>query len=144
MPVISGQGIDHGLLEVLLNDIVPRLLKDVPAQPTAEELKADPSLSRLVIIFDREGYSPKFFRRMWEQHRIGCITYHKYPKEPWPESWFCPTSVTMPNGEVVSMKLAEMGSWIGSRSDNLRSESTIPGQQNSPIVTARAGRVQCI
>ena len=113
------RAIDHGLLEALGNDIVPRLLKDVPAQPTAEELKADPHLSRFVIIFDREGYSPIFFRRMWEQYRIGCITYHKYPKEPWPQSWFSPTEVRMPNGELVSMKLAEMGSRIGGRRNGL-------------------------
>ena len=111
--------IDHGLLEALRTDIVPRLLEDVPAQPTAEELKADPYLSRFVIIFDREGYSPAFFRQMWEQHRISCITYHKYPKEPWAESWFSQTEVRMPNGELVSMKLAEMGSRIGSHSDGL-------------------------
>jgi len=111
--------IDHGLLEALRNDIVPRLLQDVPFQPTAEELKADPYLSRFVIIFDREGYSPIFLRQMWEQHRIGCITYHKYPKEAWPESWFGQREVRMPNGETVSMKLAEMGSWIGSRGDGL-------------------------
>jgi len=111
--------IDHGLLEVLSNDIVPRLLQEVPAQPTAEELKADRYLSRFVMIFDREGYSPIFFRRMWEQHRIGCITYHKYPKEAWPESWFHQREVMMPNGEVVSMKLAEMGSRIGSGKDGL-------------------------
>jgi hypothetical protein len=40
--------IDHGLLEALRTDIVPRLLKDVPAQPTVEELKADPHLSNLL------------------------------------------------------------------------------------------------
>jgi len=111
--------IDHGLLEALCTDIVPRLLKDVPAQPSVEELKTDPYLSRFVIIFDRAGYSPAFFRKMWEQHRIGCITYHKYPKDPWPESWFRQIEIRMPNGELLSMKLAEMGSWIGSRSDGL-------------------------
>jgi hypothetical protein len=56
---------------------------------------------------------------MWQEHRIACITYHKYPKENWPESWFVDTNVTMPGGEVVSMKLAEMGSWIGSRNDGV-------------------------
>src|SRR3989304_4681229 len=73
--------IDQGLLEALESDVVPRLLKEVPGQPTAEELQADPCLSRFVIIFDREGYSPVFFRKMWLEHRIACITYHKYPKE---------------------------------------------------------------
>jgi transposase len=131
--------IDHGLLEVLGNDIVPRLIMEVPAQPTAEKLKADPLLSRFVIIFDREGYSPIFFRRMWRKHRIGCITYHKFPKEPWSQSWFTQREVTMPNGEVVSMKLAEMGSWIGSRSDGLWVREvrklTSSGHQTSLIST---------
>jgi hypothetical protein len=34
--------IDHGLLEVLRNEIVPRLLKEVPRQPTQPELDAEP------------------------------------------------------------------------------------------------------
>ena len=34
--------IDHGMLEAIENDVVPRLLKDVPGQPTQEELEADP------------------------------------------------------------------------------------------------------
>src|SRR5271157_5371851 len=69
--------IDHGLLEALRSDIVPRLLKDVPGQPTAAELKADRYRARFVILFDREGYSPEFFKEMWQTHRIACITYHK-------------------------------------------------------------------
>jgi len=132
--------IDHGMLEALQSDIVPRLLIDVPDQPTDEQLKADPYLSRFVIIFDREGYSPAFFRQMWQDHRIACITYHKYPKEAWPESWFTETEVTMPNGEVVSMKLAEMGSWIGSRKEGLWVREvrklTASGHQTSLISTA--------
>jgi len=131
--------IDHGLLEALRSDIVPRLLKDVPGQPTAEQLEADPHRSRFVIIFDREGYSPAFFREMWEQHRIACITYHKYPKDKWPEEWFEETELTLPNGEVVSMKLAEMGSWIGSRRDGLWVREfrklTASGHQTSLIST---------
>ena len=111
--------VDQGLLEALRSDIVPRLLQDVPGQPTAEQLAADPHLSRFLIIFDREGYSPAFFREMWQQHRIACITYHKYPKEAWPQSWFIEVQVTMPGGEIVAMKLAEMGSWIGSRDEGL-------------------------
>jgi hypothetical protein len=131
--------IDHGLLEALRNEIVPRLLQEVPNQPTAEQLKADPYLCRFVIVFDREGYSPEFFREMWTQ-RIACITYHKYPKDPWPESEFQQTQVPMPNGEMVSMKLAERGSWIGGRSDGLWVREvrklTDSGHQTSLISTA--------
>jgi transposase len=66
--------IDHGLLEVLKSDIVPRLLKDVPGQPTEAELEADRYRARFVIVFDREGYSPEFFKAMWNTHRVACIT----------------------------------------------------------------------
>jgi len=132
--------VDHGLLEVLRSDVVPRLLREVPGQPTAEQLQADPYLSRFVIIFDREGYSPEFFREVWQQHRIACITYHKYPKEVWPESWFTEVEVTMPNGEVVTMKLAEMGSWVGGRKEGLWVREirklTAGGHQTSLISTA--------
>jgi transposase len=105
--------VDHGLQEALRNDVVPRLLKEVPNQPTERQLELDPYLSRFVIVFDREGYSPPFFRDMWFDHRIACLTYHKYPKETWPFCWFRDTQVTMPGGQVLSMKLAEMGSRIG-------------------------------
>jgi hypothetical protein len=132
--------IDHGLLEALRSDIVPRLLRDVPAQPTTQQLQADPCRSRFVIVFDREGYSPAFLREMWQQHRIACISYHKFPKEAWPESWFADTHVTMPNGEVVTMKLAEMGSWMGSRQEGLWvrevRKRTATGHQTSLISTA--------
>ncbi len=62
--------IDQGLLEVLRNEVVPRLLKEVPGQPTPEELDADPYRHRFVLLFDREGNSPEFFREMRQNHRI--------------------------------------------------------------------------
>jgi hypothetical protein len=111
--------VDQGMLEALRTDIVPRLLKDVPRQPTGEELEKDPHLYRFVIIFDREGYSPAFFKEMWDNHRIACITYHKFPKGTWPEHWFEENDVEMPNGEKLTMKLAEMGSFIGDKKNGL-------------------------
>lgn len=130
--------IDHGLLEAIENDIVPRLLKDVPGQPTKEELDANRYRSRFLLIFDREGYSPSFFRRMWEQHRIACITYHKFPKEDWPTSEFSEVTATMPNGERINMKLAERGSLVGTDRVWMREvrKLTSSGHQISLISTA--------
>ena len=132
--------IDHGMLEVLRSDVVPRLLRDMPRQPTLEELAADRYRHRFVILFDREGYSPEFFREMWQTHRIACTTYHKYPKATWPESEFVPTSVTLPNGETTALKLAERGSWIGDRRTGLWVREirklTASGHQTSLISTA--------
>ena len=135
--------IDHGLLEVLNSEIVPRLLQDVPGQPTAAELAADRYRARFVIVFDREGYSPEFFKAMWQTHRIACITYHKYPKGDWPTSEFAEVETTLPNGERVALQLAERGTWIGDRQSGLwvreirkRTES---GHQVSLISTIFGG-----
>jgi hypothetical protein len=106
--------IDPGMLATLRSDIVPRLLEDVPDQPSRQRLEQDPCLCRFVLVFDREGYSPAFFGEMWSQHRIACMTYHKHPGKAWPEHWFTQHEVTMPRGELVKMKLCERGSLVGS------------------------------
>ena len=106
--------VDPGLLKTLECDIVPRLLEDVPNQPDEKQLEDNPFLCRFAMVFDRAGYSPSFFRAMWESHRIACMTYHKFPKDCWPAEWFVEHKVAMPNGEKVSMRLAEMGSLVGS------------------------------
>jgi hypothetical protein len=111
--------IDHGLLEALKSDIVPRLLKEVPGQPTEAELDADRYLARFVILFDREGYSPAFFKEMWQDHRVACITYHKFPKDDWPITEFSDVETTLPNGERVKLRLAERGTWIGDKKNGL-------------------------
>jgi len=132
--------VDPGLIKTLTTDIVPRLLEDVPGQPTSEELEANPCLCRLIMVFDREGYSPIFFRQMWKDHRIACITYHKHPKGSWPEKWFNKNEVKMPDGEVVSMNLAEMGSLIGSGKNKIWLREvrklTESGHQTSLVSTA--------
>ena len=100
--------VDPGLLNVLEHNIVPRLKAEVPGQPSEQQLEADSLLSRFGIVFDREGYSPKFFARMKEQ-RIAVLTYHKYPGEAWPEQEFRAHPVSLVNGEEVNLQLAERG-----------------------------------
>ena len=132
--------VDPGLLKTLRDDIVPRLLNDVPNQPSAEELAANSHCCRFVMVFDREGYSPAFFRDMWNHHRIGCISYHKHPDKAWPTDWFAKHEVIMPSGEAVTMELAEMGSLVGSGRDALWMREvrklTDSGHQTSLIGTA--------
>jgi hypothetical protein len=132
--------IDHRLLEALRTDIVSRLLQEVPGQPTATELEANCYCARFVILFDREGYSPEFFKEMWQNHRIACITYHKYTKDDWPTTEFAEVETTLPGGERVSLKLAERGTWIGDRKRGLWVREirklTTSGHQVSLISTA--------
>ena len=56
---------NEGLIAVLREQIVPRLLKEVPGQPTLERLEASKSTGRLhrfAVIFDREWYTPVLFK----------------------------------------------------------------------------------
>ena len=139
---VVNRPVDQGMLEALTNDIIPRLLKDVPEQPPDEALDVDQHQYRFIIIFDREGYSPSFFKKMWDKHRIACFTYHKFPKNDWPKEWFIDTEVEMPNGEKLTMKLAEMGSFIGDKKKGLWVREVRKlgknGHQTSLISTARS------
>jgi len=87
---------------------VPRLWQEVPGQPTAEALAADPHRARFTLIFDRQGFSPDLFQRLWAQ-RIAVITYHKFPQGDWPHGEFLRQKVRLVNGEEVELRLAERG-----------------------------------
>jgi len=105
---VVSRAADPGLVKVLEEQIVPRLLREVPGQPTEAQLAADPRRCRFTLIFDRAGYSPEFFARMWAR-RIAVITYHKFPQDPWEEQEFTPRPVRLINGEEVELSLAERG-----------------------------------
>lgn len=102
------QAVDPGLIQVINQHILPRLLNDVPRQPTEESLAANPLLHRFILVFDREGYSPDFLKAM-KAKRVACLTYHKYPGDDWPEEEYKTHSVKLSNGQTVEMKLAERG-----------------------------------
>ena len=108
------KAVDPGLLSVLEEEIVPRLEKEVPAQPSHTQLKDDPYLHRFTLIFDREGYSPDFMKRM-KAARIACITYHKHVKDSWPLEEFDPYTLHTVAGNVVEAQLAERGTRLSNR-----------------------------
>jgi len=101
------QAVDPGLTQVI-RELAPRLLQDVPAQPSESALEADPLLHRLTIVFDRGGYSPELFAWL-RGERIAILTYHKFPAAPWLEEEFSAQEVTLIHGECVVMALAERG-----------------------------------
>ena len=105
------QAADPGLLKTLEEQIVPRLLVEVPGQPSPQALAANRYLARFTMIFDRAGYSPEFFAHRW-QERIAVITYHKFPEGQWGEEEFSPRHVRLVNGEEVELALAERGTQL--------------------------------
>jgi hypothetical protein len=99
------QTVNPGLVAVLRDQIVPRLLADAP-QPSPDELQADPQAVRLTVVVDREGFSPALFAELWEK-RIAILTYNKRPGEAWPVAEFTPKTVRLHSGLEVELKLAE-------------------------------------
>ena len=109
---VINKEIDPGLLQVLEAEIVPRLEAEVPAQLPRLERQQSPYMHRFTMVFDREGYSPGFMKRMRDKS-IACQTYNKYPGEDWPEEEFNKTLVRLVSGNIVEMQLGERGVFLG-------------------------------
>lgn len=80
-------------------------------QVGAAQIAADPRTMRFTVIFDREGFSPKFFAELTAQ-RLGMLTYHKYPGKRWPAKEFSTQTLRLPTGDVVQRALAERGTQL--------------------------------
>ena len=84
-------------------------MQDVPGQPSQKQLDEDKWLPRFTIVFDREGYHPGLFKRLWDK-RIAVQTYYKGTHEEWSEEEFNQQDVQLPGGEIVQYSLAEQRS----------------------------------
>lgn len=60
---------------------------------------------RIMVVLDREGWSPKRFRRWWEEG-FDVLTYRKGSYEPWPEERFTEVEARV-CGNPVTYRLAE-------------------------------------
>ena len=98
--------LNEGMTKTLIEDIIPRLNRDVPNQPTAEALAENEDLHRYMLIFDRECYSVDFFIHL-QQERIAFCTYRKNVREDWPQDAFAEYETVQANGEKESILLAE-------------------------------------
>jgi len=113
------KSVTTGMINVLKEEIVPRLEKDVPNQPTEKQLSVDKLLHKFMIVYDREGYSKDFTIDMWEK-RIAICTYKKYVKDKWDESEFKEYEIETENGKKEIIKLAERAILIeGKKSEKL-------------------------
>lgn len=139
---VVSKTINQGMIAVLEETIIPQLLLDVPDQPSEDELRADLTLHRFILVFDREASSRTLFKKLWVTHRIACISYQKSVKDSWLENEFSCVTVPMPNGEELSMKLAERGTYLGDKNNGLWVKETrklmSTGHQTSVIGTAYA------
>lgn len=106
---VINKAVNSGMIKVLREDIIPRLDKDIPNQPTRQELTDQPLLSRYMLVFDRECYSPAFFFDLWNSFRIAVCTYNKNVKDKWADEEFYMQKGKLPTGHEQEIELAERG-----------------------------------
>jgi hypothetical protein len=112
------QAVDPGMIEVIERDILPQLNARMAAPHAPKQANQSGGLDdakfephRFTLVFDREGYSPDFFKRL-KEHGVACLTYHKFPGADWADEEFQPCGVRLHTGEIVAMDLAERGTLL--------------------------------
>jgi hypothetical protein len=128
---VTGQ-VNEKLLEMLKNYIIPTLLNEMPTKYTPQELEADPDLPRFTIVFDREAYSPEFFQKIWDEHRIAVITYRKNVKDKWDENDFSEYTVDI-EGIETQMKLEEKKTELNNV--QMREVRRLLGKHQTSVIT---------
>ena len=94
---VVNKTISNGLIQTIKTDLLDKFNRDVPNQPSKQELEQDKYLNRYMLVFDREGYSPDFFYDLW-QERISIATYKKNVTDKWDEEEFTQHTGTLPFG----------------------------------------------
>jgi len=95
-------------------------------------MKEDPDLPRFTIVFDREAYSPVFFQKLWDKHRIAVITYRKNVKDKWDENDFSEYTVDI-EGNETKMKLEEKPVELNNVS--MREVRRLSGEHQTSVIT---------
>jgi hypothetical protein len=103
---VVSKTVNDGLVKTIIDEIIPRLNREVPGQPSQEELQANANLHRYMIVFDREGYSIDFFEEL-DNQRIAFCTYKKNVKENWDDSEFTDYEIVTETGDIETVQLAE-------------------------------------
>lgn len=129
---VTGE-VNEKLLEMLEKEIVPTLLQEIPSKHTEQQLQADPDLPRFTIVFDREAYSPAFFKLLWEKYRIAVVTYKKNVKDKWDESEFSGHIIDV-EGNKTKMELSEKT--IGLDNFQMREIRKLSNGHQTSIITS--------
>jgi hypothetical protein len=96
---ITGE-VNEKLQEMILTKIVPA--PDKIGHPETGPARGP----RYTVVFDREAYSPPFFKQLLDDHQIAVITYNKNVKDSWDEAGFTEHEVQTTLGPTT-MKLQQ-------------------------------------
>ena len=145
--VVTAAGTE-GMVHYIRSTIIPRLLDEVPGQPSEAALTADENLHRFVLVFDREGWSPAFFAELWRDHRIAIITYQKGNFQAWDEDDFEDCEVTGAFGNIRSMRLAQRDFTHPALEASEEKKEAVPGEvievQTEEVIETKKVAVRAI
>jgi hypothetical protein len=99
---ITGQ-VNEKLQEMITTQLAPRLLELTDGRISQQELDSDELLPRFTLVFDREAYSPAFFKHLWDCFRIAVITYRKNVKDQWDEKDFSSYDIDTEVGTTMEL-----------------------------------------
>jgi hypothetical protein len=138
--------VNEKMNEILTDEIVPQLLKLHPVSEEHKQLmKTDPDVPLFTLVFDREGYSPKFFTELWKNHRIAVITYRKNVTDLWDESLFEKQTVpTMIGNEQMMLHEQQFSTADGKYSMREVRKLNGDGHQTSIITTNKKLKIAII
>jgi len=103
--VVTGE-VKEKMQEMIINQILPRLLSEIAIKVTDEQLAKDPDLPIFTLVFDREISSPKFFAELWLKYRVAILTYKKNVKDKWDDNDFTEQEIEIDSNKV-KMELCE-------------------------------------
>ena len=129
---VTGQ-VNEKLQEMITTQLAPRLLELTDGRISQEDLDRDESLPRFTLVFDREAYSPAFFKHLWDCFRIAVITYRKNVKDQWEEKDFSVYDID--TGVETTMELCEKQTELNGVELREVRRLTDTGHQTSVITT---------
>ena len=116
----------ESLLEMMEHELLPEIRRLVPPD------------QRLLLVFDRAGWSPHSFQR-WRREGCDVLTYRKGPYTPWPEEEFKEQTAKR-EGRRVTYRLAERSATLpGSLAVREIRRLTATGHQTAIITTCTQG-----
>ena len=137
---VVNKTISNGLIQTIKEDLLDKFNRDVPNQPSQDELLENKYKSRYMLVFDREGYSPDFFYDLWEE-RISIATYKKNVTDKWDGTEFSKHTGILPFGTEKTIELGERGVLLQNKGRNkmiwareIRNKSK-SGHQTSIVTT---------
>lgn len=103
---IKTGGVNEKMQEMIINQILPRLLSEIAIKVTDEQLAQELDLLVFTLVFDRGISSPNFFAHLWLEYRVAILTYKKNVKDKWDDNDFVEHKVEIDNNKV-KMDLCE-------------------------------------